>query len=149
MIPAYYDTAYLFKALCAEAGSAEVIAHARTVRHLVCSLHGRAEFASICHRKIREGSGAVADLITLLAQLESDTRVGAIVWLPVTEAVISRVEAAYRSTSTNVFLRAADALHLASAAENGCDEIYSNDRQLLAAAPVFGLRGVNVITSSV
>jgi len=147
MSPAYYDTTYLFKALCAETGSADVVAHAHTVRHLVCSLHGRAEFASICHRKIREGSGTTADLATLLAQLEADTRVGAIVWLPVTKAVIARVEAAYRSTPATVFLRAADALHLASAAENGCAEIYSNDRQLLATAPVFGLRGVNVIST--
>lgn len=38
-----------------------------------------------------------------------------------------------------------DASYLSTAAEHGFAEIYSNDTHLLAAAPLFALRGVNVI----
>lgn len=43
-------------------------------------------------------------------------------------------------------LRAADAVHLATAAENRFAEIHSNDKQLLAAAPLFDLIGQNLIS---
>lgn len=64
---------------------------------------------------------------------------------PLTTAILDRVEQAFTTAPTATFLRAADALHLATAAENGFTEIHSNDKHLLSAAPLFGLLGVNVI----
>ncbi len=51
----------------------------------------------------------------------------------------------YARLPATIFLRAADALHLSTASENGFREIHSNDAKLLSAAPHFGLRGVNVL----
>jgi predicted nucleic acid-binding protein len=108
-----------------------------------CSLHGRAEFASAAFRKVREGTATPDQYRALLSQLHHDSASGHLKWLPVTEAIVDRVESIFASATTN--LRAADALHLACAAEHGFTEVYPNDRQLLAAAPLFGLKGVNVI----
>ncbi len=145
MIAAYFDTAYLLKLYRPEPGSDAVRAHAATVDVLVCSLHGRAELIAAAHRKVREGTATPAHVEALIAQLVADHSAGALDWLPITEAHLDRVTAVFRHAPATVYLRAADALHLASAAEAGFPEIHSNDRHLLAAAPLFGLRGIDVI----
>lgn len=145
MIAAYFDTAYLLKLYRPEPGSEAVRALAATVDVLVCSLHGRAELIAAAHRKVREGSATSAHVDALLAQVAADRAAGALDWLPITEVHLDRVTTAFRHAAPTVYLRAADALHLASAAEAGFVEIYSNDRHLLAAAPLFGLRSIDVI----
>jgi len=92
MSEAYYDTGFLFKVQAPEADSAPVRTHAMTVDGLVCCIHGRAEFAAICHRKFREGAASQAQVKALLAQLETGTAGGGIRWLPVSDAIIERVE---------------------------------------------------------
>ena len=147
MIAVYFDTAYLLKLYRPEPGSAAVRARAAAADVLVCSLLGRAELIAAAHRKVREGTATPAHVDALIAQVAADRAAGALDWLPITEAHLDRVTVAFRRAPATVYLRAADALHLASAAEAGFVEIYSNDRNLLAAAPLFGLRGVNVITA--
>ncbi len=56
------------------------------------------------------------------------------------------VQKAYRAAPATTFLRAADALRLACAADHGHHEVYSHDRHFLAAAPHFGLRGIDILT---
>jgi predicted nucleic acid-binding protein len=145
MNPAYFDANYVFKLQVTEAGSAEVRALASRVTEIHSAAHTRAEFASAAFRKVREGVATMDDFQRLLAQFKTDVSTTTIILLPLVDPVYDRIEAAFAFAPPTLYLRAADALHLATAAEHGFTEIYSNDRQLLAAAPVFGLEGVNVI----
>ncbi len=142
---AYYDSNYLFKLQCPEHGTPEVRAHAASVQVLCTAAHARAETASAAFRKVREGVASRTDFHLLLAQIATDSATGNLRFLPLTDAVFDRVESAFSTAPASTYLRAADALHLATAAEHGFTEIHSNDKHLLAAAPLFGLTGVNVI----
>ncbi len=112
---------------------------------ICCSLHGRAECVAAYHRKWREGALTELEFHAVLREFKDHCAKGAIQWFPMPEALVQSVTGRYRKLPSNVLLRAADALHLTSAAENRLGEIYSNDARLLAAAQHFGLRGVNVI----
>ncbi len=95
-----------------------------------------------------EGCGNHRQLEAMLAQVDKETRSRALAWLPITTEMVARTESASRNAPASTYLRASDALHLACAAEHGFKEIYSNDQHLLSAAPLFGLRGINVIPSA-
>jgi predicted nucleic acid-binding protein len=141
----YFDTTYLYRVYSTEPGH-EAVKHllAKTER-IATAWHGRAEFASIVLRKRREGNDSPDLLASLESQFQNDIQGGLVEVIPLTESVMLRLENTLRSAPSATHLRAADALHLACAAEHGFTEVHSNDRHFLAAAPLFGLRGVNVI----
>jgi predicted nucleic acid-binding protein len=141
----YFDTAYLCKLRWNETGSSQVAACARDCDALVCAVHGRAEFYASGFRKVREGFVDREAFRVVASQFEADCAAGAIIFLDLTDRVMARVTRAFLEAPDTVFMRAADALHLACAAEYGFDAVYSNDRHLLAAASLFGVKGVDVI----
>jgi predicted nucleic acid-binding protein len=140
----YFDTTYIVRIYFQDPGWDKVRQFARTGQIASATL-ARAETIAAFHRKFREAAITQAALSALIEQFEMDAVSGAFQWLPISNAILQSVAGVYGKLPASIALRAADALHLACAAENGCKDIYSNDARLLAAAVHFGINGVNFI----
>jgi predicted nucleic acid-binding protein len=138
----YFDSAYVAKFYLDEPESDAVRARAVLEREVCCCVLGQAEVVSVFHRKWREKSRTKAEFRILMDQFEADCSAGLWTWLSMSSAVIKAATSTYGRIPESVFLRSADAIHLACAAEAGFKELYSNDRHLLSAASHFGLSGV-------
>lgn len=141
----YFDTSYLLKLYLDERGSEAVRRLAAKSDRLTCAWHGQAEMVTAFHRKFREGAIDRAQLSAVVEQFLKESRSDALVWLPIGKPVVDLLTATVSAAPENLHLRAADALHLACARVHGFEVVHANDQRLLAAAPAFGLRGVNVI----
>lgn len=140
----YFDTSYLVRLYYHDAGAQEVRALAAT-DHVSCAAHGQAEMMAAFHRKLREGAIRLTAYAALMGQVQAHIDAGAFQWLSQNGDVLLRIRRVYRKLPASVFLRGADAIHLATAAEAGFRIIYSNDAHLLSAANYFGMEGKNVI----
>lgn len=105
-----------------------------------------AEIPSALHRACREGRLDPDSFSELLAQFRTDCEAGAFFWKPFSRDIYACLREDFAALPHTSFLRAADALHLACARAYGFSSVYSNDRHFLAAAPHFGLRGINIIS---
>jgi len=141
----YLDASYLVKLYADEPGAGAVVAWAEGKGNFTCAAHGRLELFSAFKRHQREGALTGPRVLIMVRQVEDDEASGLIRWLPLTSELVATVCRQMIALPPAVFLRAADALHLACAADAGLKEIYSHDRHLLAAAPYFKLKGIDVI----
>ncbi len=143
----FFDTTYLVRLYLDENGSAAVRSLAETAP-IAASWHAQAELLCTFHRAFREGRLDKEAYQAQRSQFSSDQSASLFTWLPVTEPTLSRLDAILAAAPATTFLRAADALHLACAAEHGFNEVFSNDRHFLAAASYFGLQEMNVINAA-
>jgi predicted nucleic acid-binding protein len=109
-----------------------------------CAALGQVEVAAALHRKLREGVFGEAAFREVLAQFEDDCRSGLWTWIPATTVVLAMTVAVIRQAPKSLFLRAADAIHLACARESGFTEVYTGDRHMTAAAAHFRVRAIAV-----
>jgi predicted nucleic acid-binding protein len=140
----YFDTSYLFRLYFEDPGFA-VVRELALADHVAGAAHGQAEMLAAFHRKLREGAITPKSYQALLDQFRADREAGAFHWLAAGPEVMERISTVYGGLPRTVYLRGADALHLATAAANGFKAVYSNDAHLLAAAPHFKLKGLNPI----
>ena len=141
----YFDTSYLIRLYLDDPGS-EPVRELAAQHDLASAWLGQAEILCSLHRSFREGRLDAKQHRAQRDQFRTDHDAGAYRWLPLTDPMLVRLDHVLNTAPISTFLRAADALHLACAAENGFTEVYSNDRDLLAAAPLFDLRGMNFIS---
>jgi predicted nucleic acid-binding protein len=140
----YFDTCYIAKFYFNEPESPQVRQLVRRADSIHSSLWAFPEFHAVIHRRLRENSFTPDDARNLTARFSEHIKDGLWNLVPVNEALMRRTGALIVSAPPNLFIRSADALHLATANEIGEREVWTNDRHMLAAAPYFGLTGRSV-----
>lgn len=136
----YLDAAYIAKFYVDEPDSTRVRDFLLTSPSVASCVHSMVEVASVFHRKLREGTMPQVDFEFFCAQFEADCEAGLWVWLPMHESLAHAARRRISRLQPAIFLRAADALHLTCAAEEGFTAIHTNDRHMIAAASAFGLQ---------
>lgn len=116
-----------------------------TREQIACCAFGNVELAAALHRNLHERKIAASQYQVLLQQLAADEAGRLWKWLPLRKELIRKTSAIFAKLDAAIYLRAADALHLVYAAENGFKEIYTNDKHLLAATGTANVEVRNVI----
>lgn len=116
----------------------------RTAEVLYSSAWAMAEFHAVLHRCTREGGILLNDARDLSRRFLEHLDAGLWNLVPVTEVLLRRTSSLIASAPANIFIRTADAVHLATAQETGAREVWTNDRHMLGAASYFGLAGQSV-----
>ena len=112
---------------------------------LSCCAHGRLELFAALKRHELEGNLDAEAVRGVFERLRRDEAQGLWRWIPVTDGLVRAACARVRTVSGSTFVRAADALHLTCAADNGFDAVYSHDQRMLEAAGCFGLDGRDIL----
>ena len=102
----YFDANYLGKLQWQERGTAEVIVCASQADEIATAQHDRAEFYSVGHRKVREGTATATIVQSVFAQFNTESAAGKITFLSLTDAILDRVEAAFATAPATTYTHA-------------------------------------------
>lgn len=140
----YFDTSYIAKFYLNEPESSAIRELVRKADAIYSSFWAFVEFHAVLHRQVHEGSCSHAVARSLASRFSAHVEDGLWNLIPVTESALRRTSALVIAAPPSLFLRTADAVHLAAAQEAGEREVWTNDRHMLAAAEYFGLSGRSV-----
>lgn len=141
----YFDAAFIATFYLQEPESEAVRALAEDSPGVVSIAIGRLETELVFSRKLRERALNRDGYEALVAQFQIDCEDGLWSWLPVTDELVTAAQETTRLLPTEVFVRSLDALHLTCARWHGYERIYSNDKNLLRAAPHFSLKAGSLL----
>ena len=140
----YLDSAYIAKYYVNEPDASAVRSLIAGRRDLRSSSWASLEVTSVFHRHVRERSLTAEQGQELMDLFQSHVAAGIWKLAPVTDSLLMRTTRLVRDMPGDIPLRAGDAVHIATALDLGEEEIWTNDRHLLAAAPHFGIAGRNI-----
>jgi len=140
----YLDSAYMAKCYLQEPDSRSVRALVEGETELFSTAWAVVEMACIFHRHLREGRLKKHEALALQERFEAHVEEGLWVLAPLSEGLLRRAAEALKKLEARVLLRAGDTIHLVTAQAAGFHEVWSSDRNLLRAAPHFGVRGRSV-----
>jgi predicted nucleic acid-binding protein len=137
----YLDTSYIAKFYFNEPESSRVRELVRKADAIHSSLWALAEFHAVIHRRMREGALTPGEGLDMASRFADHVEDGLWNLIPVHEALLRRTSRLILSAPSDLFIRTADAVHLATAHEIGERDVWTNDRHMLAAAAYFGITG--------
>jgi predicted nucleic acid-binding protein len=140
----YFDTCYIAKFYFNEPESARVRELVRSADRIQSSRWAVPELHGVIHRQIREGTISAEAGREISTLFYGHVKDGLWHLLPVNEALLRRTSALLIAAPSTLFVRTADAVHLVTAQEAGEQEIWTNDRHMLAAAGYFGVAGRSI-----
>jgi predicted nucleic acid-binding protein len=140
----YLDTSYIAKFYFNEPESVRVRELVRKADAVYSSLWALAEFHAVLHRRVCDAALSPDDAKELSSRFSEHAAEGLWNLVPVNEALLRRTSALMVSAPGDLFIRTADAVHLATAQEIGERDVWTNDRHMLAAAAYFGVTGRSV-----
>jgi predicted nucleic acid-binding protein len=104
----------------------------------------RAELMAVFHRRLRERKWSREDFRTAVRQFSHDDLGGFWTWLPLDRSVTEAAARTFGSLPPDVFLRAADCLHLVTAIQHNFREIRTHDLHQSVAASALGLDAITI-----
>ncbi len=140
----FCDTSTLAKYYVQEPESDAVRARLDAEDQVLLSEFARAELVAVFHRQLRERRWSRDEFATIVRQFSTDEVVGYWTWVPLDSGIIEKVVRSYPTLPEDVFLRAADCVHLVTALHQGFTEVHTHDAHQRDGAGALGLTAVAI-----